>query len=132
MAQSHKKVEIAPTYKVISPYNFNLEAASNTLFLSSSLSSFSIVRSLAGVGQGDGLECLVGEQDVGDGNVLAAFDREGKEVAGVAECLSFGGPHDDLVLVALVGVDDLMVVLIELKSFIGEGYLITYFLPLTM
>ena len=59
------------------------------------------VRSLAGVGQGDGLECLVGEQDVGDGNVLAAFDREGKEVAGVAECLSFGGPHDDLVLVAM-------------------------------
>ena len=92
-----------PTYKVISPYDFNLEAAFNTLFLSSSLSSFSIVRILAGVGQGDGLECLVGEQDVGDGNVLAAFDREGKEVAGVAECLSFGGPHDDLVLVAMCG-----------------------------
>ena len=43
---------------MISPYNFNFEAAFNTLFLSSSLSSFSIVRILAGVGQGDGLECL--------------------------------------------------------------------------
>ena len=56
-----------------------------------------------GIWQDDGFILLVGELDVGDGDVtLASTCLKLEEVVSVAECSAVGGPHDHFVLVALI------------------------------